>query len=157
VNLSTRTWLRASLTDEVFADALGGVGLAVRLIDERVYGPIDPLGPENPIVFAAGPFASTPVPAANKHALATISPLTGLLNEGLSSSHFSAVLRRRGRVDDARDRRRPDSFRERGAVARTVGARDGESVARCLRRPFAARLRDRHRRRARRAFCLGRE
>ncbi len=96
VNLSTRTWLRASLTDEVFADALGGVGLAVRLIDDRVDGPIDPLGPENPIVLAAGPFASTPVPAANKHALATISPLTGLLNEGLSSSHFSAVLRRCG-------------------------------------------------------------
>jgi len=96
VDLTTRTWRRGVLGDEVFADALGGVGLAVRLIDERVHGPIDPLGAENPIVFAAGPFASTPVPAANKHALATISPLTGLLNEGLSSSHFSAVLRRCG-------------------------------------------------------------
>ncbi|HEY0396374.1 MAG TPA: aldehyde ferredoxin oxidoreductase C-terminal domain-containing protein [Candidatus Elarobacter sp.] len=96
VDLSTRTWRRTALGDEVFADALGGLGLAVRLIDERVRGPLDPLGPENPIVFAAGPFASTPVPAANKHALATISPLTGLLNEGLSSSHFSAVLRRCG-------------------------------------------------------------
>ncbi len=96
VDLSAKTWRRSALGDEVFADALGGVGLAVRLIDERVRGPLDPLGPENPIVFAAGPFASTPVPAANKHALATISPLTGLLNEGLSSSHFSAVLRRCG-------------------------------------------------------------
>jgi aldehyde:ferredoxin oxidoreductase len=96
IDLTTRTWRRSALGDEVFADALGGVGLAVRLIDERVDGPLDPLGPENPIVFAAGPFASTPVPAANKHALATISPLTGFLNEGLSSSHFSAVLRRCG-------------------------------------------------------------
>jgi aldehyde:ferredoxin oxidoreductase len=96
IDLTTRTVTRTALGDEVFADALGGVGLAVRLIDERVRGPIDPLGPANPIVFAAGPFASTPVPAANKHALAAISPLTGLLNEGLSSSHFSAVLRRCG-------------------------------------------------------------
>jgi aldehyde:ferredoxin oxidoreductase len=96
IDLTTRTWRRSALGDDVFADALGGVGLAVRLIDERVRGPLDPLSPENPIVFAAGPFASTPVPAANKHALATISPLTGLLNEGLSSSHFSAVLRRCG-------------------------------------------------------------
>ncbi len=96
IDLSARTWRRSALSDDVFADALGGVGLAVRLIDERVRGPLDPLGPANPIVFAAGPFASTPVPAANKHALATISPLTGLLNEGLSSSHFSAVLRRCG-------------------------------------------------------------
>ncbi len=96
IDLTARTWRRAPLADAVFADALGGVGLAVRLIDERVRGPLDPLGPDNPLVFAAGPFASTPVPAANKHALATISPLTGLLNEGLSSSHFSAVLRRCG-------------------------------------------------------------
>jgi aldehyde:ferredoxin oxidoreductase len=96
IDLTTRSWRRRALDDEVFADALGGVALAVRLIEERVRGRLDPLGPDNPIVFAAGPFASTPVPAANKHALATISPLTGLLNEGLSSSHFSAVLRRCG-------------------------------------------------------------
>ncbi|HEV2738828.1 MAG TPA: aldehyde ferredoxin oxidoreductase C-terminal domain-containing protein [Candidatus Elarobacter sp.] len=96
IDLSARTARRSALGDDVFADALGGVALAVRLIEERVRGPLDPLGASNPIVFAAGPFASTPVPAANKHALATISPLTGLLNEGLSSSHFSAVLRRCG-------------------------------------------------------------
>jgi aldehyde:ferredoxin oxidoreductase len=96
VDLTARTVRRSVLGDDVFADALGGVGLAVRLIEERVRGPIDALGPDNPIVLAAGPFASTPVPAANKHALATVSPLTGLLNEGLSSSHFSAVLRRCG-------------------------------------------------------------
>jgi aldehyde:ferredoxin oxidoreductase len=96
IDLTAQTARRSELPDAVFADTLGGVGLAVRLIDERVRGPLDPLGPSNPIVFAAGPFASTPVPAANKHALATISPLTGLLNEGLSSSHFSAVLRRCG-------------------------------------------------------------
>ncbi|HTW83592.1 MAG TPA: aldehyde ferredoxin oxidoreductase C-terminal domain-containing protein [Candidatus Sulfotelmatobacter sp.] len=96
VDLTARTARRTPLPDAVFADALGGVGLAVLLLEQRVHGPIDPLGPDNPIVFAAGPFASTPVPAANKHALAAISPLTGLLNEGLSSSHFSAVLRRCG-------------------------------------------------------------
>jgi aldehyde:ferredoxin oxidoreductase len=96
IDLSARTSRRTALGDDVFADALGGVALAVRLIEERVRGPLDPLGADNPIVLAAGPFASTPVPAANKHALATISPLTGLLNEGLSSSHFSAVLRRCG-------------------------------------------------------------
>jgi len=96
VDLSSETAVRRELDDAVFADALGGVGLAVWLIASLVDGPIDPLGPENPLVFAAGPFASTPVPAANKHAIATISPLTGVLNEGLSSSHWSAVIRRCG-------------------------------------------------------------
>ena len=96
VDCTTETATRRTLDDEVMAGALGGVGLAVWLLDEIVRGPIDPFGGENAIVFAAGPFASTPVPAANKHAVATISPLTGLLNEGLSSSHWSAVLRRCG-------------------------------------------------------------
>jgi len=100
VDLTTKTSRRFDLDDATFARVLGGVGLAVELIldyliENDLYR-IDPLGPENPLVFAAGPFASTPVPAANKHALATISPLTGLLNEGLSSSHWSAVLRRCG-------------------------------------------------------------
>jgi aldehyde:ferredoxin oxidoreductase len=96
VDLSSETAVRHELDDAVFADALGGVGLAVWLLERAIGGPIDPLGPENVVVFAAGPFGSTPVPAANKHAVATISPLTGLLNEGLSSSHWSAVLRRCG-------------------------------------------------------------
>jgi aldehyde:ferredoxin oxidoreductase len=98
VDLTTRASRRYALDDAVFEQTLGGVGLAVWLMEHHVrrHGRIDPLGPENALVFAAGPFASTAVPAANKHALATISPLTGLLNEGLSSSHWSAVLRRCG-------------------------------------------------------------
>ncbi|MBD5653715.1 MAG: aldehyde:ferredoxin oxidoreductase [Candidatus Eremiobacteraeota bacterium] len=100
VDLTTRQSRREELEDADFADALGGVGLAVLLLDRvlaaRSALPIDPLGPDNAIVFAAGPFAATAVPAANKHAIATLSPLTGFLNEGLSSSHWSAQLRRCG-------------------------------------------------------------
>jgi aldehyde:ferredoxin oxidoreductase len=100
IDLTTRATRRYPLADADFADALGGVGLAVllleRYLDERGLSAVDPLGPENALIFAAGPFASTPVPAANKHALASLSPLTGLLNEGLSSSHWSAALRRCG-------------------------------------------------------------
>jgi aldehyde:ferredoxin oxidoreductase len=100
IDLSTQTTRRYVLDDADFADALGGVGLAVLLLErylkERELTAVDPLGADNAIVFAAGPFAATPVPAANKHALATLSPLTGLLNEGLSSSHWSAALRRCG-------------------------------------------------------------
>jgi aldehyde:ferredoxin oxidoreductase len=98
VDLTTRVVRRYALEDEVFAQTLGGVGLAVWLLERHLeqYGPLAPLSPQSPLVFAAGPFAATPVPAANKHALATISPLTGLLNEGLSSSHWSVALRRCG-------------------------------------------------------------
>ncbi len=100
IDLTTRSTRSDNLSDADFADALGGVGLAVLLLDRYLAAgdlrAVDPLGPQNVLVFAAGPFAATPIPAANKHALATLSPLTGLLNEGLSSSHWSAALRRCG-------------------------------------------------------------
>jgi len=78
------------------AARLGGVSVAVELLSTAIGGPLDPLSPENPLVFAPGPFAGTAVPAATKHAVATISPLTGRLTDGLSSSHWSGALRRLG-------------------------------------------------------------
>ncbi len=100
VDLTTQTTQRYDLSDDDLADALGGVGLAVLLLERYLVAndlrDVDPLGPLNAIVFAAGPFAATAVPAATKHALATLSPLTGLLNEGLSSSHWSGAIRRCG-------------------------------------------------------------
>jgi aldehyde:ferredoxin oxidoreductase len=96
IDLGTRTAARVPCPEALLADALGGDGLAVALLEREVKGPVDPLGPENPVIFAAGPFADSPVPAATKHAVATISPLTGRLGDGLSSSHWSAALRRLG-------------------------------------------------------------
>jgi aldehyde:ferredoxin oxidoreductase len=78
------------------AARVGGVSAAVEILDAELAGPIDPLSPENVLVFAPGPLAGTPVPAATKHAVATVSPLTGRLTEGLSSSHWSGALRRLG-------------------------------------------------------------
>ena len=75
---------------------LGGASLAIALLDAEISGPIDPLSAENALAFAPGPFAATAVPAATKHAIATVSPLTGRLTDGLSSSHWSGALRRLG-------------------------------------------------------------
>ncbi|MGP6157302.1 MAG: aldehyde ferredoxin oxidoreductase family protein [Vulcanimicrobiaceae bacterium] len=95
VDLTTRRAERRPL-DESLRETLGGDGLAVALLERAIGGPLDPLGPDNPIAFAAGPFAGTQVPAANKHAVATVSPLTGRLTDGCSSSHWSAALRQLG-------------------------------------------------------------
>jgi aldehyde:ferredoxin oxidoreductase len=95
VDLTARRAERRPL-DEGLLRTLGGDGLAVALLERAIHGPLDPLGLENAVVFAAGPFAGTQVPAANKHAVATVSPLTRRLTDGCSSSHWSAELRRLG-------------------------------------------------------------
>jgi aldehyde:ferredoxin oxidoreductase len=94
VDLGARTFERVS--EHVAQAELGGASLAIALLDAEIAGPIDPLSAENALVFAPGPFAATAVPAATKHAIATVSPLTERLTDGLSSSHWSGALRRLG-------------------------------------------------------------
>ena len=94
IDVGTRRFVRRPRPD---LDAgLGGTGVGVLLLAEAIAGGVDPLGPENALIFAAGPFAGTPVPAATKHAVVTVSPLTGRVGDGLSSSHWSGALRRLG-------------------------------------------------------------
>src|SRR5579875_1940739 len=62
----------------------------------RTVRPARAAEPAEPARFRRGSVCRDPRPGCNKHALATISPLTGLLNEGLSSSHWSVALRRCG-------------------------------------------------------------
>lgn len=94
VDASSARSERASF--DLTAERLGGASVAVELLSREIRGPIDPLGSENALVFAPGPFAGTAVPAATKHAIATVSPLTGRVTDGLSSSHWSGALRRLG-------------------------------------------------------------
>jgi aldehyde:ferredoxin oxidoreductase len=78
---------RTRLPDEVFDDAIGGVALALRLYADAPHG--------DPLIFTAGPFGSTPVPAGYAHAYAFRRP-EGRLAAGLAPSHWSATLRRCG-------------------------------------------------------------
>ncbi len=79
------------LSDTDLAETLGGVSLALFVL-ERALADGDP----RPVVFAAGPFASTPVPAGNEHAVATISPVTGRPLDHLAPGHWSSLMRRCG-------------------------------------------------------------
>ena len=42
---------------------------------------VDPLGPENPLIFSAGPFAGTNLSNANRISVGCKSPLTGGIKE----------------------------------------------------------------------------
>ncbi|MGI6380436.1 MAG: aldehyde ferredoxin oxidoreductase family protein [Anaerolineae bacterium] len=75
---------------------IGGVGLATRLAWENVKPGCDPLGPDNALCFACSAFAGTTFPVGTKHGVASKSPLTGLIGDSLSGSHFSEELRRAG-------------------------------------------------------------
>jgi aldehyde:ferredoxin oxidoreductase len=73
---------------------LGGRGLgAWLLLAERVYE-VEPLGPDNPLVFAPGPLTGSGAPSAGRYSVSSRSPLTGTLFDGNSGGAFGAALRR---------------------------------------------------------------
>ena len=94
VDLSTGESRVAEMSDADRVAWIGGVGLASRLLWQTSRPEADPLGPDNPLVFAAGPFGGTALPGGNRHAVVTRSPLTGFIGDSLASGPFAGALRR---------------------------------------------------------------
>ena len=83
--------------DETFAQTyLGGNGFAIRLLYERLAPGIDPLAPDNMLVFAVGPATDTPIPGATRCFVGTKSPLTGLFFDSTFGGMFAAMQKRAG-------------------------------------------------------------
>jgi aldehyde:ferredoxin oxidoreductase len=77
------------LSDAVLRRYVGGVGLGTWLMHRLAPVGVDPLDPESPLAFVFSPLVGTPLTTSAKFAVVAKSPLTGLLNDALSSSHFA--------------------------------------------------------------------
>lgn len=75
---------------------LGGRGIAARLLLELVPPGVDPLGPENALIFATGPFQGTGLGGAGRHVVAAVSPKTGTLSDSYAGGYFGHELGRSG-------------------------------------------------------------
>src|ERR671917_2227467 len=84
------------LEPAVFADVIGGIGLASLLLLRLCPPGADPLGPDNPLIFATSPFAGTGITTSSKIAVAARSPQTGMIGDSLSSSYLALELKRTG-------------------------------------------------------------
>jgi len=71
---------------------LGGRGLGLSLLWQHVHGPLDPLGPDNPLIFTVGPFTGASWPAGARGHVTFHSPLTGIYGYANSGGHFWAAL-----------------------------------------------------------------
>lgn len=96
VNLTT-SQVHIDTFDEAFARTyLGGNGFAIHLLYERLAPGVDPLAPENMLVFAVGPATDTTVPGATRCFVGTKSPLTGLFFDSTFGGMFAATQKRAG-------------------------------------------------------------
>lgn len=96
VNLSDGTAEIRGLPEEWFRDYVGGEGVAARLfLDLAAEGP-DPLGPDNPLIFAAGPLSGTAAPCSGRCVAFFRSPAGGTLGASNGGGHFGPALKRSG-------------------------------------------------------------
>jgi len=75
---------------------LGGRGFAVKILWDELKPGIDPLSPENKLVFAAGPLTGFALPSSGKMVIAAKSPLTGGYGDGNVGTHAAVQMRKAG-------------------------------------------------------------
>ncbi len=75
---------------------IGARGMGTRYFFNEVDPGIDPLGPENKIIFAPGPFSGTYAPSAGRYDVITKGPLNGTIAASNSGGSFGAELKYAG-------------------------------------------------------------
>jgi aldehyde:ferredoxin oxidoreductase len=96
MDLSTGTSSVEEITEEVRRKYIGGTALAAYLMHRFRFQDIDPLGPENVLIFAAGPLTGANVPTSGRYAVAAKSPATGIWGEADSGGRFGIALKAAG-------------------------------------------------------------
>ncbi len=98
--------LRVDLTEkkireEIFREDwarqfMGGAGMATKYLYEEVPKGTDPLGPQNLLIFMAGPLTGTASASASRYSVVAKSPLTGIWGHANSGGNFGPALKRSG-------------------------------------------------------------
>lgn len=96
VNLSTGDVRAEVVPDNLYRDFIGGVGLGVRILFERVKAKADALGPDNVLGFVTGPLTGTDAPASARCAVVAKSPLTGTWGDSNCGGNFGPELKAAG-------------------------------------------------------------
>jgi aldehyde:ferredoxin oxidoreductase len=94
IDLSRRTF-RVENRGDLFERYLGGTGVAISLLLENCPENADPLGPDNPIIFAVGPLTGL-FPLASKTVAMFKSPHTGNLGESHAGGRSAVAIRSAG-------------------------------------------------------------
>ncbi len=96
VDLSQQRITVESIPIEWQRQFLGGRGLAARYLLDEVDPTVDPLSPDNKLIFAAGPLTGTPVPCGARYMVVTKGALTGAITTSNSGGHWGPELKLAG-------------------------------------------------------------
>jgi aldehyde:ferredoxin oxidoreductase len=93
VNLTERTCTSEPLNMEWAHDYLGQRGLATKYLASEIDPKVDPLSPDNKIIWATGPLTGTMASTGGRYSVVTKGPLTGAIACSNSGGYFGAELK----------------------------------------------------------------
>lgn len=96
INLKTKTSQEKTIPDSVYEAYLGGKGLGTYLLMKENPSGVDPLSPENKLIFCTGPITDTRIYGSCRHGVFTKSPLTGIFSESYSGGKVAEPMSRTG-------------------------------------------------------------
>jgi aldehyde:ferredoxin oxidoreductase len=93
VNLTNGTCIAEPLNMEWADQYLGQRGLATKYFCEEVNPKVDPLSPDNKLIYTTGPLTGTMASTGGRYSVVTKGPLTGAIACSNSGGYFGAELR----------------------------------------------------------------
>jgi aldehyde:ferredoxin oxidoreductase len=93
VNLSTGQHRVEDIPDAWLRDYIGGRGVADRYLWQEMDPRVDPLAPENRLIFATGPLTGTPTPCGARYMVVTKGALTNAITTSNSGGHWGPELK----------------------------------------------------------------
>ncbi len=96
IDLSSRAVEAVPISAAILRRYIGGTGLGTWLLLEESPEAPDPLAPESPLVIVFSPLVGSPLTTSAKFAVLAKSPLTGRINDSLSSSAFAIAGKKTG-------------------------------------------------------------
>ena len=82
VNLTAGTAAIEELDQQNAKNFIGGAGMGAKILSDELSPAVDPLGPDNKLLFLTGPLTATKFPTTGRYSIATKSPLTGIWLDG---------------------------------------------------------------------------
>jgi aldehyde:ferredoxin oxidoreductase len=93
INLGNRRSHIEDIPEQWMKNFLGGRGLAVRYLYGELNAGVEPLGPDNKLLFMMGPLGATTAMSVSRMAVVTKSPLTGTIAKSIMGGNFGAYLK----------------------------------------------------------------
>ena len=96
VNLSNGTTKTEAIDEAFCRKHIGGAGFVSYYLLNELEPGIDPLGPDNKLIFAIGPLTGLPLPGSGRHCIGAKSPLTGGFAKSEVGEFWGAELKSAG-------------------------------------------------------------